>query len=98
MPRSSISDQPLPLPPEPDPDKMPIRYGDRQQLSQIHTKYWGKLSPRTLEKWPLDWRIVGGRAVSPVSEFIAEAQRRFDAAPVIRGGRGHYPPEQSAAA
>jgi hypothetical protein len=97
MPRSSIYDQQLPLPPEPDLDKMPICYGDKQQLAQIHCKYWGKLSYRSLEKWPLTWRIVNGRAVGSVSEFIAEAQRRFDAAPAIRGGRGH-PPEQSATA
>lgn len=97
MPRPSIYDQPLALPLEPDLDKMPIRYGDRQQLAQIHNRYWGKLSHRSLEKWPLTWRIINGRAVGPVSEFITEAQRRFDAAPVIRGGHGH-PHEQSAAA
>jgi hypothetical protein len=97
MPRPSIYDQPLALPPQPDLDKIPLRYGDRQQLAQIHNRYWGKLSHRSLEKWPLAWRIVSGRAVCSVSEFITEAQRRFDAAPVIRGGRGH-PPEQSAAA
>jgi hypothetical protein len=97
MPRPSMYDQPLDLPPEPDPAQMPIRHGDRRQLAQIHCKYWGKLSHRSLEKWPLAWRIVGGRAVCSVSEFIAEAQRRFDAAPMIRSGRRTSNEKQAAA-
>jgi hypothetical protein len=74
------------FPPEPDPAKLP-RYGDRRQLADIHSFYFGPQSPRSLERWPLEWRIVNGRAVAEVRAFIAEAQRRFDAAPVIRGGR-----------
>ncbi len=74
------------LPPNPDPDRLPL-YGDRRQLAQIHTQYFGPISNRTLEDWPLEWRRVNGRAVSEMRAFLAEAKRRFDAAPVIRGGR-----------
>jgi hypothetical protein len=70
----------------PDTEKLP-RYADRRQLAALHTQYFGPLSPRTLEVWPLAWRTVNGRAVASVEEFLAEAQRRFDAAPAVRGGR-----------
>jgi hypothetical protein len=78
---------PLVLPPEPDPEKIPIRYGSREQLSEIHHRYYGPLSPRSLERgWGLQWKVVNGRAVAEVRQFLAEAQRRFDAAPMVRGG------------
>ena len=89
MPRPMSLLPALELPPEPDLTKLP-RYGDRRQLAQIHNQYFGPLSNRTLEAWPLDWRRVNGRAVAEVRAFLAEAQRRFDAAPVIRGGRNHH--------
>lgn len=86
MPRPMSTPQPLDLPAEPDLNKLP-RFGTRVQLAEIHTKYFGPISHRTLEDWPLGWRRVGGRAVASVLEFLNEAQRRFDAAPVVRGGR-----------
>ena len=86
MPRPMSNPEQLNLPPEPDPAKLP-RYGDRRFLARLHCHYYGHQSPRTLEAWPLPWRIVNGRAVTEVRAFLAEAQRRFDAAPVIMGGR-----------
>jgi hypothetical protein len=87
MARSAAKLTPLEFPGEPNPDLIPIRYGDREQLAAIHHRYWGPLAPRSLERWPLKWRINNGRAVASVREFIGEAERRFAAAPVIRGGR-----------
>lgn len=87
MPRSISRPIPLILPAEPDPDRMPIRYGDRNQLAEIHRRYWGPLAPRSLERWGLPWKISNGRAVSSVRAFIAEAEKRFDASPLIWGGR-----------
>jgi hypothetical protein len=86
MPRPMSTPQPLNLPAEPDLTKLP-RFGTRAQLAEIHTKYFGPISHRTLEAWPLAWRMVNGRAVTSVQEFIEEAERRFNAAPIIRGGR-----------
>ncbi len=86
MPRPGTNLEPIVWPPEPDPEKLP-RNGDRALLARIHQQYYGPLSPRSLEAWPLEWRRVNGRAVAEVRAFLAEAQRRFDAAPVIRGGR-----------
>jgi hypothetical protein len=86
MPRPQTDPPRLVPPPEFDPLKLP-RHCTRQQLAEIHRHYFGPLSPRTLEAWDLSWRYVAGRAVCPTMEFVAEAQRRFDASPVIRGGR-----------
>lgn len=74
------------LPPDPDPERLP-RYGDRRFLALLHTHYFGPQSYRTLESWPLAWRHVNGKAVAEVRQFLAEAQRRFDAAPVVMGGK-----------
>jgi hypothetical protein len=87
MARSASNAGTLNLPPEPDPNRMPVRYGSRPQLAQIHERYWGPMSPRSLERWSLKWRNCNGRAVASVREFIAEAEKRFGAAPVIRSGR-----------
>jgi hypothetical protein len=86
MPRPQNNALPLSLPAEPDLEKLP-RYGDRRQLAQIHEQYYGRISPRTLESWPLPWRISNGRAVAETRAFLIEAQRRFDAAPTVFGGR-----------
>jgi hypothetical protein len=85
MPRPISRLMPLALPSDPNPEIMPIRYGSREQLAEIHNRYYGPLSPRSLERgWRLQWRVVNGRAVASVHEFLAEAQRRFDEAPAIR--------------
>jgi len=78
----------LDLPPEPDPDRMPIMHGDKTQLAEIHSRYFAKLSPRSLERWPITWRKVNGRNVSSVRDFLALSKRRFDSAPLIRSGSG----------
>ena len=89
MPRPMSKLEPLLLPPEPDPDSLP-RFTDRETLAAIHRRYYGPQSPRSLQNWPLDWRIVNGRAVAETRAFLAEAQRRFDAGRIIvRGERRH---------
>jgi hypothetical protein len=92
MPRPTIDDFAVSalLPLEPDPDLVVQavgRYQHRRVLKRVHGQYYGEISHRTLEAWPLAWRRVNGRAVCDVREFLAEAQRRFDAATVVMGGR-----------
>ena len=74
------------LPPDPDPARLP-RVGTRQQLAHMHNHYYGPISPRTLEVAPIPYRLVSGQAVYEVAKFLAWAQARFDAAPLIMGGR-----------
>ncbi len=96
MPRSQKDAPQVILLPQLDPDRLP-RVGTANLLAQIATYYFGPTSGRTIrETWPLDWRLVNGRYVSDIPPFLAEAQRRFDAAPVIRGGRRTAAEQQAA--
>lgn len=92
MARKSRDAVRLDLPPEPDPDRMPIVHGDKNQLAEIHSRYWGPVSPRTLERWPLVWRRVNGRNIGSVRDFLKVAKRRFESAPKIKGGSGDASP------
>jgi hypothetical protein len=87
MPRSTVALADLELPPEPNADLLP-RYLAKVQTARVHRKYYGPISPRTIsETWGLEWIYLNGYAVTPTAAFLTEAKRRFDAAPVIRGGR-----------
>lgn len=57
----------------------------RKSAAALHTLLWGPCSSRTLERLPIARRIVGGRAVIPIHDFVKWAQERFDAAPMIGG-------------
>ena len=69
-----------------DPLDLPRRL-DRRLAAQVVSKHFFPVSPRTLERWPLTWRRINGRALADTAELLAEAQRRVDAAPAVRGGR-----------
>ncbi len=70
------------------PPKVPSGpYATRRQLAEIHLERFGvPISHRTLERWPLPFRIVNGYAVCLKEDFLAEAERRFNDAPVIMHG------------
>ena len=65
--------------------RFPVRVG-RRVAAEIVTNNFFPVSHRTLERWPLKWRRVNGRALVATSELFAEAQRRVDEAPEIRSG------------
>lgn len=83
MPRTPSPPFVLTLPAKLDPDALP-RFVTRRQMEQIHRQYFGPVTARSIQEWPLTWRIVGGCAVAAVEDFLTEAKARFDAAPVIR--------------
>jgi hypothetical protein len=60
---------------------------DRRLAAQVVSVHFFPVSPRTLERWPLTWRRINGRALADTEELLAEAQRRVDAAPAVRGGQ-----------
>lgn len=64
---------------------LPVRVC-RRRAAQIVTGTFFPVSHRTLERWPVTWRKINGRALVDTSELLAEAQRRVDLAPAIRGG------------
>jgi hypothetical protein len=82
MPRLPSPPHILALPPTLEPDGLP-RLLTRRQMVDIHRFYFGPTSLRTIEQWPLAWRLVNGVAVANVEDFLAEAQRRLEAAPAI---------------
>ncbi len=60
---------------------------DRKVGAQLVTQHYFRVSPRTLECWPLPWQLINGRAQVETSKLFDEAQRRVDAAPSIMGGK-----------
>jgi hypothetical protein len=87
MPRPLRNQRSLILPPEPDPKALP-RYITDSQCEEVHCRWYGPAGARTIrENWDLDWFIINARAVTSSRQFLAEAQRRFDAAPAARSGK-----------
>jgi hypothetical protein len=68
-----------------DLDGLPRRV-DRRAAAAILSQHF-PIKPRTLERWPLPWQTLNGKAVVETTALIAEAERRVKAAPTIRGGR-----------
>jgi hypothetical protein len=62
-------------------------HSDRRGIAAIHTELFGPISPRSLEEWPLVWKLVAGKAVANTREAITYAYQRFRDAPEYRGGR-----------
>ncbi len=69
--------------------KLP-RYADRTALASAISRLIFPVSRRTLEVWPLRWRLVNGHAVAATHEAFAHAWRKFDSAPVVIGGRDRH--------
>ena len=46
-----------------------------------------RVSPRTLEGWPLPTRLVNGRATLDTAELLAYGRKLLDGSPNVRGGR-----------
>jgi hypothetical protein len=76
----------FPFPPTPDPTLLPHN-GDRPYFAKMHRWYWGPISTAQLRAWPIRWIYLNGRAVGSVRDFIAEAEKRYAAAPVLNEGR-----------
>ena len=68
-------------------ERIPVRT-DRKHGAALVTLLYFPISPRTLEKWPVTWVRVNGKATTTTAELFAEAEARLVAAPRIRGGGG----------
>jgi hypothetical protein len=71
---------------QPDLAELPVN-GNRRQLAEIITRYFFKVSARSLERWPLSWRHVNGQAICQTVDALEEARKRLEQAPVIRAGK-----------
>ena len=64
--------------PEGTTPNLPARI-DRKRGATLITDRFFPISHRTLEKWPLIWRHVNGKATCDTNELLAMAQARLDA-------------------
>jgi hypothetical protein len=81
--------------PRPSLTDLPVRV-DRETGAELLSKYFFKISPRTLERWPLAWRRLNGKAHCETSQLFAIAQDMLAAAPPVMAGR--HPASQRQAA
>ena len=63
------------------------KHSDKRDGAEVISKHLFKVSHRTLERWPLEWRHVNGKAVTPTAELLLEAWRRFSTGPVVKSGQ-----------
>ena len=81
-----ISDTPAAPATQPDLSTLPVRV-DRKTGAELVTRYFFPATTRAVEIWPLDWRLVNGKAVCETVELFAVAQAKLDAAPLTRTAR-----------
>ena len=62
-----------------DIEYLPPRVNRRDGATLI-THYFFPVSPRTLERWPVKWLRINGRALVETSELMKEAQQRVASA------------------
>jgi hypothetical protein len=87
VPRPTPAQETATRPSTLDLSRLPRRMTRREGAELIRAHFF-PVSPRTLEVWPLAVTRVNNRALVETAELVAEAQRRLDAAPKIRAGRG----------
>lgn len=56
----------------------------RDIAAALVTRYFFRVSKRSLERWPVSVRLLNGRAHVETAELFDVAQRIFDQAPRIR--------------
>ncbi|HME23712.1 MAG TPA: hypothetical protein VKI44_20700 [Acetobacteraceae bacterium] len=81
--------------PRPDLTELPVRLS-RDTAAKLLSKYFFEVSPRTLERWPVAWRQLNGRAHAETADLFAYAESVLAGAPVIMGGRRGATGEQAA--
>jgi hypothetical protein len=69
----------------PDLSALPKRV-PRKAAAGLVRDHFFQISPRTLERWPLRWRLVNGKAHCETADLFAEAERRLNSAPAVMGG------------
>lgn len=79
----------------PDMNKVPVRV-PRPRAAELVTERFFKVSPRSLERAPLQWRLLNGRAHVETAELFAWAQEVLDAAPAVAGGHRRAPERRAA--
>ena len=79
----------------PDLGELPVRL-PRDIAAELISKHFFQVSPRSMERWPLAWRRLNGRAHCETADAFAVAKSMLDAAPPVMGGRRPVAEEKSA--
>jgi hypothetical protein len=58
----------------------------REAIARYVSDHLAPCSARTVEKWPLTYRLLNGRAVAEWPDVLALLRERYERAPVHRGG------------
>jgi hypothetical protein len=67
----------------PDLSELPVRV-DRETAAKLLNKYYFRIHRRSLERWPLAWRRLNGRAHCETADLFAVAEAMLaDAPPVV---------------
>jgi hypothetical protein len=71
--------------PKPNLADLPVRV-DRETGAKLLSRYFFQISPRSLERWPVAWRRLNGRAHAETVELFTIAEAMVTAAPPVMGG------------
>ena len=81
-----IYDTPTAPAKHPDLSTLPVRV-NRKVASDLVSRFFFSCTTRAVEIWPLEWRLVNGKAHCETAELFAVAQAKLDAAPLTRTAR-----------
>jgi hypothetical protein len=73
-------------------ETVPVRV-PREEAARLVTQYFFKVSARSLERAPVRWQHLNGKAHCSTAELFEWAQTILDAAPPVVGGRKRLRPE-----
>jgi hypothetical protein len=71
----------------PDLTKLPVRV-TREEGAALVTQFYFKVSPRSLERWPIAWRRLNGKAHGDTVDLFRHAEAVVAGAPAIMAGHG----------
>ena len=82
-------------PPPPNLADLPTRV-DRNTGARLLSRYYFTISPRTLERWPVSWRRLNGKAHAETAELFRVADFMLADAPAVMGVRRAATEQQQA--
>ncbi len=81
-----ISDTPTAPATQPDLSTLPVRV-DRKTAADLVSRFFFSCTPRAVEIWAVEWRLVNGKAHCTTAELFKMAQAKLNAAPLTRTAR-----------
>jgi hypothetical protein len=70
----------------PDISELPARVS-RERAAELVTRFFFEIKPRSMERCPIRWQVLNGKAHCSVAELFRWAQTVLDASPPVMAGR-----------